>query len=197
MLYENSAISTIMTTTTAADGAYTFIGAPSLTAGQWYYVGYTNSGLDPTRLFSWSTRTLTSYTAGSDVNIGNFDIAAISLVAPGNGATVSLPATFQWTPRPGSSSDSYEVELYDPVDFDPFWITYPYLGYVGSYTLNSLPTGFSTGAQYVWNIAVNSADGGFGSPLTSSQRYVTFSSTGFSSDEGPAGEPLRLPEAIP
>jgi hypothetical protein len=67
---------------------------PSLTPGQRYYVRYRNYADTPGRLWVWGTRDLTSYAAGSAVEIGNFDIADIALVSPPAGATVALPYTF-------------------------------------------------------------------------------------------------------
>ena len=116
--------------------------------------------------------------------IGNFDIADIPLVSPSSGATVGLPQTFQWTRRTASPTDSYELNLYDYVDFNPWWWTAPPLGYVNSYTLNSLPTGFTSGTTYAWYVAAYSPDGGYGESYYSYQ--VTFSGGGL----GPA---LRAP----
>jgi hypothetical protein len=123
---------------------------------------------------------LTSFPAGSVVNIGNFDIAEIVLSAPASGAMVSLPSTFQWVPRPATPSDSYEFDLYedcDPPRQDcPFWWTDPPLGYVGNYYLTSLPQGFAPGTQYWWEIWVYAPDGGFG--ISYDARIVTFTDTG-------------------
>jgi hypothetical protein len=58
----------------------------------------------------------------------------------------------------------------------PYFFTDPPLGYVGSYTLNSLPPGFTTGYPYVWDMWVYSPDGGYG--ISYWAYYVTFSTTG-------------------
>jgi hypothetical protein len=171
--YDGSSFSTLAITTTAADGSYVFTNAPSLGPGQRYYVRYLNLSGTPGRLWTWGTRSLTAYSAGSMVEIGNFDIADIALVSPSGGATVALPYTFQWTPRPATPSDSYEFDLYDRTDH--FYIV---LSYVGSYTLNSLPLNFSPGVQYAWEIWVYSPDGGYG--ISYATRLVTFSNTDMS-----------------
>jgi hypothetical protein len=174
--YNGSSWSTLATTTTAADGTYSFTGVPSLGSGQGYYVRYQNTAGTVGRLWLWNTRVLTSYTAGSNIAIGNFDIADITLVSPAGGSTVALPYTFQWTRRAATPSDSYELDLYDYYDGDPYAYTGP-LGYVGSFTINGLPTGFSPWVPYVWTIWAYSPDGGAG--LAYWSNYVTFSNTGF------------------
>jgi len=175
--FDGSSWSTLAITTTGADGYYTFLNTPGLDAGQKYYVRYLNDLGTGGRLWVWATRELTSYSAGSAVIIGDFDIADIALVSPTNGATVALPYTFQWTPRPATLLDTYEFDLYDPTDGDPYFYTAPPLGYVGSYTLNGLPAGFSSGVQYGWEIWVYSPDGGYG--ISYETRSVMFSNTGF------------------
>lgn len=169
---------TLATTNTDADGYYSFASVPSLTPGQRYYVRYRNYAGTPGRLWVWGTRELTSYSANSNFEIGNFDIADIPLIAPANDATVALPYAFQWTRRTATPSDAYELDLYDPTDGNPYFFTAPPLGYVGTYMLNGLPPGFSPGAQYVWEIWVYSPDGGFG--ISYETRTIKFSNTGMS-----------------
>lgn len=174
--YNGSYWSTLAITTTDADGDYFFTDIPSLGSGQRYYVRYqnTSTGGNPNRLWTWHTQSLTAYTAGSNVAIGNFDLANITLISPADNATVNVPHTFQWTPRTASPTDIYEFDLYDPYDFNPGF--YPIVGYVGSYTLNSLPPGFGAGPLYVWEVWVYSPDGGFG--ISYETRVVFFSNTG-------------------
>lgn len=180
--YNGSAWSTIATTTTAADGAYSFINMPALAPGQRYYVRYQNTtDGDPNRLWAWWTQEVTAYVPGSEFNIGNFDLANIELTSPSAGATINLPYTFHWTPRPASTTDSYEFNLFDYDDNDPYFYTDPPLGYVGAFTLLSLPPGFAPGVYYVWDIWVYCPDGGYGISYWS--YYVRFSTTGMISAE--------------
>jgi M6 family metalloprotease-like protein len=175
--YNGSSWSTYATTSSSSDGRFAFTNAPSLANGQGYYVRYQNpGGTYAGRLWFWSTRVLTSYSAGSAVAIGDFDIADIPMVSPSHGATITLPYTFQWTRRPATPSDSYEFDLFDPADYNPYWWTNPSLGYVGSYTLNSLPAGFNPATQYGWDVWVYSPDGGMGGSYY--YRSVTFSNAG-------------------
>lgn len=183
--YNGSSWSTALTTVTGTDGSYRFDGAPSLSSGQRYYVRYANgedgNADDPRYLFVWQSYGIESYTAGASAPGGDFDIANIQLVSPLPGAQVSLPQTFQWTRRSATTTDSYELNLFDPVDSDPWWWTDPPLGYVGSYTLTSLPPGMSTGTGYGWNVWVYSPDGGTG--ISYYFRWVTFTtSTGATAD---------------
>jgi len=191
--------STLATATTASDGLYSFTDVPGLNPGQAYRVLYQNlsTGGSPGRLWTWLTKSLGIYTAGSTVHMGDFDLATIPLVSPPNNTTVQLPYTFEWTPRPGTPSDSYELNLLDPYDFNPYFWTDPPVGYVGSYTLHSLPSGFSTGDPYVWEIWVYSPDGGYG--ISYDSRLVRFSNTGSSipADTQPAPHKPMPEEGIP
>jgi hypothetical protein len=104
--------------------------------------------------------------------MGEFDIANVALIAPSNGATVTLPYTFQWAPRPGISSDSYEFFM--PGGSSHYGST-P-LGYVGSFTLATLPAGFVPGQYYYWGVYVYQPDGGYG--ISYEGRQVSFNNTG-------------------
>lgn len=171
--YNGSSWSTFATTNTASDGSYVFYGVPSLGANQRYYVRYLNNASSVFLSF-WQTTRLTSYTAGTSVSIGDFDITNIQLLSPSPGAGVWLPYIFQWTPRPATPSDSYEFNLYYQSG-NPWWWT-PHLGYVGAYTLNSLPPGFTPNTLYRWYAAVYSPDGGYGESFY--YRNVSFWNTG-------------------
>jgi uncharacterized repeat protein (TIGR01451 family) len=173
--FDGAAWSTEATTVTDGDGAYLFSNVPSLGAGQRYYVRYLNT-TDSTRLYGWFTPEVTQYTNGDSVAYATFDIANLWLGSPASGATVALPTNFQWTPRPATPSDSYEFNLYDYNDGEPYFYTDPLLGYVGNYTLTSLPAGFEPGPQYAWTIGMYSPDGGYGIAFWANA--VTFSNSG-------------------
>jgi hypothetical protein len=172
--YNGSAWSTYATKTTASDGAYSFTGVASLSNGQKYYVRFQNSTSGPdTQLWYWGTRVLTSYSAGCDVGIGDFDIANAPQVSPPSGATVALPCKFQWTVRSAMPSDLYAFELFQPGG-TAYWSTQP--SYVNGLILTYLPAGFSPGIQYGWQVGIYSPDGGYG--YSYYHYLVTFSSTG-------------------
>jgi hypothetical protein len=198
LFYDGAMWSSIAATTTDSEGRYWFAGASALVPGQKYYVRYYNSAGTGGRLWVWNTRVLTSYTAGSSVKIGDFDITDIDLLSPASGSTVGLPFTFQWRPRPATPSDTYEFDLYDPTDGNPYFYTAPPLGYVGSYTLNGLPSGFNPGVPYVWEIWVYDPDGGFG--ISYQSPSVTFSNAGSGTLVTPSPLFHRLPryqESLP
>jgi hypothetical protein len=117
-----------------------------------------------------------SYAAGSSVSVGNMDIANISMVVPAPGATVALPRTFQWSVRTATTSDNYEFNLFpDTSGAETFYST---VGYVASYNLTGLPSGFSTSKVYDWFIGVY-GNSGLGSVYYGQSYYyrtVTFSS---------------------
>ncbi|MGC9336441.1 MAG: hypothetical protein ACP5JJ_20070 [Anaerolineae bacterium] len=174
--HDGSSWSTADTAATQADGTYSFTDAASLSSGQRYYVSYQNGDYgntsDPNCLAFWGSFDITSYIAGGSVAGGDFDIANIPLVRPDPGATVTLPQVFEWERRSATTSDSYEFNLFDPDDLNPWAWTEP-LGYVNGYTLTSLPSGFSTGTEYGWNLWVYGPEGGAGASYY--YRTVTFS----------------------
>ncbi len=178
--YNGAAWSTYASTTTDALGLYSFTGAPGLGAGQIYYVRYLNPAAVNAydhRLGVWGTRSLTSatYTAGANVMLGVFDIADVEMASPTPGATVALPATFRWTVRASSPTDSYKFNVQDKTNPSPAWAT-DSLGYVGSYSLNALPSGFAAGTQYAWTVGITHSDGSYGAAFW--MYYVTFSNAG-------------------
>jgi hypothetical protein len=147
------------TTTTDAQGQYVFENPPALSAGQEYTVVYLNS-TNTSRLSYWSTRNVTTYSIGDSVQAGDFDVANVELTDPDSGSTVGLPYTFHWTARTATPDDTYEFNLWDYDTEDPYFYTLPPLGYLGSFTLGSLPSGFSADTEYVWGIGIyNAAEG--------------------------------------
>ncbi len=147
-------------TTTLMDGSYQFPAAFSIGVGQKYHVswynGYHNS-VNPNYLHVWWGPDIVTYTAGQIVPGGNFDIANTFLLSPTDAVTVGLPIVFSWTQRTATPSDNYRVALLRITD-GAYWES-PSLGYVGSFTLTSLPSGFTTGATYQWMLKVDNADG--------------------------------------
>ncbi len=177
--YDGSSWSTYATLFTKTDGYYSFINVPALNPGQYYYVRYQSQfGNYNDRLWTWHTKSISSYIAGSDYHMGDFDLYDVHLLSPADGQHVGLPAQFQWATRPKTPSDSYEFNLYDPYDGDPYFYTYPPLGYVGSYTLTNLPPGFSPNTIYVWEVWVYSPDGGYGISYNYSSIYFNNKSLG-------------------
>jgi CSLREA domain-containing protein len=162
--------STLDSAYTQGDGSFAFIAAPSLAVGQRYAVRFSGGTSD--RLGYWSTRALDTYAAGSTVHIGDFDIANIELLSPSNGSTVSLPHAFQWTPRPAVPSDSYKFFM---TDGETYHYSAP-LGFVGSFTLTTLPAGFSVSQPYYWGIYVFRPDGSYG--MSHEGRQITFTHVG-------------------
>jgi hypothetical protein len=159
-------------TTTVADGTYAFTNMPSLQTGQEYLAYFQNTSVTSGRLWYWQTRSLVTYTLGSQVQLGNFDIGDIKLISPSSPVTVTLPVAFTWQVRSASPSDSYEFDLYEPNSFSPYYYTQPLLGHIGNYQLKSLPNGFSANTRYVWEIWAYAPDKSFGISLES--RPVAF-----------------------
>ncbi|MBI5568246.1 MAG: hypothetical protein HY870_25355 [Chloroflexi bacterium] len=160
-------------TSTEADGSYQFPMAESLGANEKYFVRFLNYGntADPDYVGAWDSSPIYSYIAGQAVSVASFDIATVPLVAPAGGITTGFPRAFQWTLRATSPSDSYQLELWDAATETVVWSS-PLLGYVSSYSLTSLPAGFTLGEQYVWHVVIHK-DGGRG--VSYEFRYLTFS----------------------
>jgi len=156
---------------TQAGGQYQFTAASSLGSDQKYTVAFKNTANDPRFLASWRSSSIYTYTAGQVLAGGNFEIAEMEYLSPADNANVGLPVTFQWQPRIGSSSDSYMLEIFKSNSSTP-WFDTPRLGYVGNYTLNSLPAGFTTGEQYGWYVWIFGPDDSYG--LTNQYGWVTF-----------------------
>ncbi len=173
--YNGSTWSSIASTNTQSDGWFAFTSAPSLSSGQSYYVRYQNM-TGANRLWTWHTRILDTFVAGSSSYMGDFDVANISLLSPANNVSVSLPRIFQWSIRPATPSDTYEFNLYAPSTGSPHFYTDPPLGYLGSYTLNTLPAGFNVGQDYAWEIWAYSPDGGYG--ISYETRMISFTNRG-------------------
>jgi hypothetical protein len=119
----------------------------------------------------WYGPDIFTYTAGQVVQGGSFDIANTPLLSPSDAITVGLPVVFRWAPRVATPSDSYRISLWGTSD-NTVWQSPP-LGYVGSYTLTSLPVSLTLGTQYAWFIEIDTNDGkGF----SQESRIITFSS---------------------
>jgi hypothetical protein len=141
--------------TTAGDGSYNFVGAPGLATGQEYYVLYANTTNDPNPgpgyLWNWYANSISSYTAGTAVPGGDFDVADITFVSPADGASVTLPADFCWTLR-STTSDNYRLLFYNPVAEE--LAATGYLGYVNCETITGLPSDWLSGETYAWWVRV-------------------------------------------
>jgi len=157
--WNGTAWSTRTTTTTGADGHYCFTGVPSLDASQIYYVRYLNTTSSPNPgpdyLWDWRGNKIVSYTAGATVPGGDFDVDDISLVSPADGASVTLPAQFCWTPR-NVPSDNYVLGFYYAGTDET--ATTSYLGNIPCVNLTGLPPSWPSGATYTWWVRAYQGD---------------------------------------
>ncbi len=176
--FDGSSWSTRFSTTSEPNGAYQYPNMPGLTSGQKYSVRYQNDEHVSGRLWTWRTAEITTYSYGSNYQLNDFDIADIPLLLPEDGAALALPAVFQWTPRPATPTDSYELDLYDPNG--DAWYRTALLGFVGNYNLSDLPVPLDVNTPYLWFVAVHN-DGGTGESFT---RGVTFLNSQFVSFGG-------------
>jgi hypothetical protein len=164
----------VFNTVTDEAGRYEFTDMPtlivtgSLMLPQTYQMVWNRFGSDPNRLLRWQSRKLSSYTAGDVVDIGDFDISGIQLIAPRAGSVVTFPVTFQWTVRSEVPSDSYSPCIW----WGGSWPKKPLpppmevvrchepLGYVDSFVLER-PAGFYLTDCY-WIVEVYDPTGGVG-----------------------------------
>jgi len=110
------ATSQVAATTTDENGYYQFTGVPSLPAGNTYFVFYFNhskgsNNPDDRFLWRWYSPSISSYSAGSSVAAGDFDLDDVTLTGPRTDST-SLPVTFSWNPR-NQPGEHYAWELFD------------------------------------------------------------------------------------
>lgn len=140
-------------TYTNVNGIYRFSGLGTLGNDERYYVNFINDTHTSGQLWRFTCNAISSYTAGTDQQYCNFDIADIPLGSPTG--TINLPRTFYWTARTGYSSDDYEFNLYDKNGDDWLWT---HLGYTDHYTLESLPEDFRTG-EYYWDLWFYASNG--------------------------------------
>lgn len=147
-------------TKTDFSGRYAFTHAPALNSGERYFVRFLN-GENPHRLRIWETRMLTEYTAGSDVDLGFFDVQTIKQISPEAGETVTLPVVFTWEMRPDMPTASYEFELAD-LDPENDWVFDAEVGAADQFTLEVLPPNFFLDRMYYWCVWIHAPDGGQG-----------------------------------
>ncbi len=140
-----------------ANGEYKFKNVPRLTGYQTYRIVYENLYDYDGWLWFWECWDVTSTTNDPSMYQCDFDIENIYLYSPDDGATVSLPQDFLWVPRV-TTSDSYVLNIADPIDNDPVTWT-DLLGYVYGIKLTSLPSGFFPYTVYGWWVDVAGPDG--------------------------------------
>jgi hypothetical protein len=158
--------SRVMTTTTGIDGSYLFADVQETTAESAYSVHYINTTETEGRLREWVTAPITSCIGGNNVALAAFDIAEVIKVSPEHGVTVELPVTFNWLPRQASSQDSYTLILFE-AQAEGEVLEVQDLGYVGSATIQDLPSGFDYRSPNSWYLLVEWPDGSFGVNLYS------------------------------
>jgi hypothetical protein len=172
--YDGSVWSTYDTQVTNPSGAFYFTNLPILSSGQAYYVRWFNNLDNPDHLGAYYCDTIDIDNIDSGLLTCDINIHNVFHVSPDNAAIVRLPKTFEWTLRP-TTSDSYEFNISDTNDDNPWWWTDPPLGYTNTYRLTSLPTGFQTNVEYGWFMGVYGVNGmGF----SYYYRTITFQNTG-------------------
>jgi hypothetical protein len=195
--YNGASWSAVATTTTDTNGRYVFPDAPTLLAGQKYYVLFGLNTVAPQYLGSWHGPDILSYISGLVTSGGDFDIANVTLVSPDTNAARSLPAQFTWQPR-RLGAEGYRWRLLDPAS-GAAW-TSGDLGDVGSFVLNGLPAGVVYGKWYRWYVEVYAGPGNYGSSFY--YRWISFTQTGVAragSEAWPPPELERseLPDLLP
>lgn len=174
--YTNGAWVRYDTATTDSNGNYTFAQLPTLASGEVLSVWWANTTNNSNRLWNWFCDDI--YPGDKGPFTCNFDLQNIVLSSPTSGSSVALPTTFSWVPR-ATTSDSYVFVVADVNDYDPA-ATSAYLGYVDSFTVTGLPSGFVAGVSYGWWVRAYGPNG-YGSSYY--YRPVTFTNVGLLTGE--------------
>lgn len=170
LIYYSGYDTTEFTTLTDSSGAFRFRGMASLPIGHTYQIYYPNSEWNPNRLNYWYCPSFTDYQAGENRHACSFDVEDVDLLHPPAGEH-TFPISFQWDTR-GIANEGYQVYLRR---YDPSYVYYYSSSTTGgSYTLNSLPSGFSYGDSNYWSVDLWN-DNGWGSSYYA--REIIFSST--------------------
>jgi len=149
--YDGSTWSTYAERTTGADGRFTFGPLPPIyESGMYFYARWRNnyqSSLNDTLLWAWYCNYASpDYTAFGDY-VCDMELMDIRQIHPTDGGVDYFPVNFTWTAS-NQTGEYYFMNLFDLSDSDP----YAWFGSVSSpsYTLTSLPSGFSTYTAYGW-----------------------------------------------
>ena len=184
--YDDDIDDQVLETNTGSNGAYLFVGVPSLGMGKTYYVRYGPNTTDGSHVSLWFGPDVKSYSSGTAVAGGDFDIANANLQAPNNDAQLPLPVTFRWQKR-GVSGDGYELVIFDP-DNNNRWRTDD-LGDTDSFTLSKLAEDMKAGKVYGWYVVIYSTADSYG--YSYYYRNVTFTTSGSGSESAGGGAALR------
>jgi hypothetical protein len=151
-------------------GEFCFCNLVALEPGEKFFLIYGGSSLDPAHLIRWELPIIYSFAAHDHLVLSSFDIAGMASLAPAEHEHITLPYTFQWTTRPATPQDSYYLVFQNGNNF--FWSGEQ--GYVGNYTMQSLPPGTSPGeSSYYWSVHIASPDGGHGVQHIDRGVYIT------------------------
>jgi len=151
--------------TTAGDGSYAFENMPANDSGQGYRPALNyeqvarssaaNSGSGQLRW--WIGARVDGYRPGLGFNLGNFDLAGVTLVSPGDTTPRAAPITFRWQAR-GVRGDSYRVYIYDHALHA---VARSVPTEENNFTMTSLLPCFVYNESYYWTVRVyNSAGSG-------------------------------------
>ncbi len=144
---------------TNADGSYRFSGLAPLDPGNSYTVVFDYHQLNT--LQRWDAAPILTLKKGDNITLPTFDIANVALTDPVEDATVALPYTFRWTPRPGNPDETYRLVLYNSIDGKEF--VSQNVGYSGEYTMQPQDlSGFPLSSTLQWYVRINKADGSSG-----------------------------------
>jgi hypothetical protein len=144
------------TATSTDTGSFGFPAVPVLSGAEAYFVRWVNSSqTSEGRAYVVFSNDITAYDGSQPVMFANLDIADIVLIGPTvPPAGVSLPVALQWAPRPATPADNHQVRFFN-ANFTTLLATSPALGYTGSYTLTTLPSGLVVSTDYQWDVIVD------------------------------------------
>jgi hypothetical protein len=169
----NPVTSKVASTITNLSGYFSFANAAALSPNEVYRVRFDNPTppVYSNTLSHWKTVAIPYTLSGQKKHIGDFDIGDAALGNPPDGFNTGTPVTFNWTRRPQSPTDSYEIRILTYAGQVEKYLTPP-LGFVNNYTMNSLPGNLNINIMYTWYILISLPDGSIGT--SSSQHRITF-----------------------
>lgn len=155
---------------------YNFNNVPRVEGGYVYYISYINIDDIPGLLSAWFTLDVSNPPTGNLIVMPTFDIADVTLRAPEDGATKSLPEDFRWNAR-GTATDRYQLqflEIDSNGDIVRSAATDEILHPADSVYIGSIDDalGFEADEPILWRVVVSDGIGGFGYPTEA--RTVTF-----------------------
>ena len=189
-------------TVTDTQGKFNFYDLPNLDYDESYFICYQNEEMNANRLLFYCADEIYSFNHLTPLTLDSMEISDIGLSTPSDGAHVSLPTTFSWSPRTFSTSDWYEVDLFEPgyEGYIPVCWTDAF-SYRSNITIGSISgcSAIQINTPVEWGMWVYAPVGGYGASFTTHTVYFNnygSNANALAGDEEPAIQ-FRSLDTIP